>query len=375
MKTTTKAPTATQPLDGGPPLRGQLVGRAAETARIGAALAAARSQRGAAVVITGEPGVGKSRLALEVLAAAERSGMATAGGRAGTVGPAVPYRPLVEGLLCLTRAGDLPAPGATNAYGPHLTALLEGTPHPASGPLSPLLVAESVLRALAVAGRRRGCLLVVDDLQDADAATLAAVEYLLDNIGRQPAVLLLVTGREPGAAADLVARARQRGAAAVVEVPPLGPDAVRRLLAAELALAPEEIGPGLLDRAMTGSAGIPFVLREIAHGLAGDGTPPVLPAALADSVARRTARLGPGGARLLGTAAVFGPRFPLAVVQRASGCGDDALAMALRTATAAGLVVPDTTSAGWWAFRHPLVGPAQGGPAHRRRARAHARRA
>lgn len=360
MKTTTKAPTATQPLDGGPPLRGQLVGRAAETARIGAALAAARSQRGAAVVITGEPGVGKSRLAAEVLAAAERSGMATAGGRAGTVGPAVPYRPLVEGLLCLTRAGALPAPGATNAYGPHLTALLEGTPHPASGPLSPLLVAESVLRALAVAGRRRGCLLVVDDLQDADAATLAAVEYLLDNIGRQPAVLLLVTGREPGAAADLVARARQRGAAAVVEVPPLGPDAVRRLLAAELALASEEIGPGLLDRAMTGSAGIPFVLREIAHGLAGagDGMPPVLPAALADSVARRTARLGPGGARLLGTAAVFGPRFPLAVVQRASGCGDDALAMALRTATAAGLVVPDTTSAGWWAFRHPLVGPA-----------------
>lgn len=359
MKTRPDAPDATPPLGGDPPAPGQLVGRAAETARIGAALAAARAKRGAAVVITGEPGVGKTRLAAEVLAAAERTGMATACGRAGTVGRAVPYRPLVEALLRLTRAGALPGPGTTHACGPHLTALLEGTA-PASGPLSPLLVAESVLRALAVAGRRRGCLLAVDDLQDADAATLAAVEYLLDDIGRQPAVLLLVTGREPGAAAELVARARQRGAATVVEVPPLGPDAVRRLLAAELAVTPEDLGPGLLERATTVSAGIPFVLREIAPGLAGagDSGPLALPAALADSVTRRTARLGPAGARLLATAAVFGPRFPLAAVQRASGCADDATAAALRTAAASGLVRPDTASAGWWAFRHLLVGPA-----------------
>ncbi|GAA2776631.1 ATP-binding protein [Streptomyces showdoensis] len=95
---------------------GQLVGRGTETGRIADALADARSGRGGTVIVTGEPGVGKTRLAAEAIAAARDAGMAAARGRAGTVGPAVPYRPLVEALLALSRAE--PARPARNGRTP-----------------------------------------------------------------------------------------------------------------------------------------------------------------------------------------------------------------------------------------------------------------
>ncbi|MFD6502632.1 ATP-binding protein, partial [Streptomyces goshikiensis] len=60
----------------------QLIGRAAEMGRITAVLTAARAGRGGAIFVTGEPGVGKTRLAAEALAAAAAAGMATARGRA-----------------------------------------------------------------------------------------------------------------------------------------------------------------------------------------------------------------------------------------------------------------------------------------------------
>ncbi|MGW9068939.1 ATP-binding protein, partial [Streptomyces yangpuensis] len=70
--------------------RGRLVGRGAEMGRITAALAAARSGQGGALFVTGEPGIGKTRLATAALAAAASADMVTVRGRASTVGPPVP---------------------------------------------------------------------------------------------------------------------------------------------------------------------------------------------------------------------------------------------------------------------------------------------
>ena len=107
----------------------------------------------------------------------------------------VPYRPLVEALLGLARAGLLPHKRELGRYATVLAHLLPearatGADTGAARP-SPVLVAEAVLRLLAVVGRRKGCLLVLDDLHDADLETLAVIEYLLDNLAEQPAVLLL----------------------------------------------------------------------------------------------------------------------------------------------------------------------------------------
>ncbi|MFE0605823.1 helix-turn-helix transcriptional regulator [Streptomyces sp. NPDC058892] len=363
--------------------RGRLIGRTAETARIADALAAARSGRGGALFITGEPGVGKTRLATEALAAAAATDMITLRGRASTVGPPVPYRPLVEALLLLARAGLLPDPGESGAHCPVLARLLSDTPETGTGghaAVSHIAVAETVLRLLAAVGRERGCLLVLDDLHDADAGTLAVVEYLLDNIGQQPAVLLLVAGGTPRAAAELAVRARQREAAEILDLKPLTRPEVRLLVAAELGVAPVEVCPGLLHRAVTDSAGIPFVVKELVHDHAarpadrGERAPSV-PAAVADDVRRRTEALGPLGTRFLGTAALFGRRFPLPVLEHALGVDHTALSEVLRAALAACLITPDGPGTRWYAFRSPLAAEAllDGlGPGERAR---HARRA
>ncbi|MET9572117.1 LuxR family transcriptional regulator [Streptomyces virginiae] len=367
--------TATDPVCGPYRGRGRLVGRTAEMGRIAAALAAARSGRGGALFVTGEPGVGKTRLATAALAEAAAAGMVTVRGRASTVGPPVPYRPLVEALLLLARAGLLPGPEELGGYGPVVAGLLSDTrgaadtPGAADAPgaayraPSPLTVAETVLRLLTAVGRQRGCLLVLDDLHDADAGTLAVVEYLLDNIGHQPAVLLLVAGPAPRAAAELALRARRREAAETLDLTPLTHPDVRLLVAAELGVAPGEVCPELLHRAVTGSAGIPFVVKELVRDHAGrpahHGDPTVaVPSTVADDIRRRTASLGPLGTRFLSTAALFGRRFPLPVLEHAMGVDHTALSEVLRAALASSLITPDGPGSRWYAFRYPLAAEA-----------------
>ncbi|MFF3722924.1 AAA family ATPase [Streptomyces erythrochromogenes] len=377
---TTATATATGHVSGPHRGRARMIGRTAETERIRAALAAARSGRGGALFVTGEPGIGKTRLAAAALDAAAAADMVAVRGRASTVGPPVPYRPLVEALLLLARAGLLPDPEELGSCGPVMARLLSDTPDPGGRAASHIAVAETILRLLAAVGRQRGCLLVLDDLHDADAGTLAVVEYLLDNIGQQPAVLLLVTGRTPRAATELALRARQREAAEILDLSPLAHPDVRLLVAAELGVAPVEICPDLLHRAVTGSAGIPFVVKELVHDHAArpghhDERTPSVPATVADDVRRRTEALGPLGARFLGTAALFGRRFPLPVLEHAIGVDHTALSEVLRAALASCLITPDGPGTQWYAFRHPLVGEAlldDLGPGERAR---HARRA
>ncbi|WP_060179092.1 helix-turn-helix transcriptional regulator [Streptomyces sp. IMTB 1903] len=340
-----------------------MIGRTAETERIAAALAAARSGRGGALFVTGEPGIGKTRLATAALDAAASADMVAVRGRASTVGPPVPYRPLVEALLLLARAGLLPDPEELGAYGPVMARLLGHTPDTGGRAAPHLAVAETVLRLLAAVGRQRGCLLVLDDLHDADADTLAVVEYLLDHIGQQPALLLLVAGRTPRAATELALHARRREAAEILDLNPLTHAEVCLLVAAELGTAPVDVCPGLLHRAVTGSAGIPFVAKELAHDHAARpahrGRPaPSVPAPVAEDVRRRTEALGPLGTRFLGTAALFGRRFPLPVLEHALGADHTALSQVLRAALASCLITPDGPGTQWYAFRHPLVGEA-----------------
>ncbi|MFI0944060.1 AAA family ATPase [Streptomyces sp. NPDC021020] len=393
----------------------ELVGRQAEMDRVAAVLAAARAGRGGALVVTGEPGAGKTRLAAEALAAATAAGLATARGGISAVSPPVPYRPLIEALLSLTRTAPLPSPAALGPYARVLAALLpsldlrqepappregpaaEWDTLPGAGPRGvpgavpeavrrvrpdggrgagadapreeaaelggldgPLLVGEAVLRVLAEAGRRRrGCLVVLDDLHDADLRTLAVVEYLLDNLADQPVAVLLTTGLLAGPAADLSARACQRGTAAGVDLAPLRTPDVRRLVAAESGVAPTEVEAALLDRVLATGSGNPFLIRELtreavspaARGRCTGAVPP----AVASSVARRVDRLPAGGREVLGLAALFGCRFPLPVLRRTAGRGGHDVAAVLRAATSSYLLEPDPEQPDWYAFRHPLA--------------------
>jgi hypothetical protein len=83
---------------------------------------------------------------------------------------------------------------------------------------SPVVLAEGVLRLLRWDGREYGCLLMLDDLHEADADTLAVVDYLVDNLAGEPILLVGTVRPDPGPAIDHVRAAHRRGVAAVAEL-------------------------------------------------------------------------------------------------------------------------------------------------------------
>src|ERR1700759_1124511 len=148
-----------------------MVGGDTELAAVEAALKAATAGHGGCVVITGEPGIGKSRLALEAIRRARARGVRVVTGRAVPQSATAPYRPLTDALMQLLRdpaipddpamepwrpAPSAPRPGAGRpdpARGPGRpgpTALLPGSAGPAwaSGETSPATRAEALIQLL-----------------------------------------------------------------------------------------------------------------------------------------------------------------------------------------------------------------------------------
>ncbi|MET9314034.1 ATP-binding protein [Kribbella sp. NPDC003505] len=185
-----------------------VVGRHREIEGLHRLLADARGGRGGAVFLAGEPGIGKSRLAAAAASSALDVGMAVLRGRVGAIGTMVAFRPFTEALLSLVRRGGMPATDALGPYRRVLGRLVpdwdDGTSHDTSA--SPILLGEAVLRLLALVGKDRGCLLVLEDLHGADPETLAVTEYLLDNLDGQPIALVATTRDEACPAYDWPAR-------------------------------------------------------------------------------------------------------------------------------------------------------------------------
>ncbi|MET9225287.1 AAA family ATPase [Lentzea sp. NPDC003310] len=346
-----------------------VVGRDREVTAVTGALAHARESRGGAVFLTGEAGIGKSRLARYAAGLAYDEGVRVLKGRGTTIGPMVPFRPIAEALLGLFR-GEPPDDSALGPYKPVLGTLIPEWHDHRSTTESVVVLAEAVLRLLASVARKTPCLLVLEDLHEADAETLAVVEYLADNLEDQPVLLLATIRTEPGHALELVHRMVQRGSGRLVELHRLSQEEVGQMTAA--CLESECVPAELVDRLWTDSAGNPFVVEELLHGMVSSGLLVAgahgwqvlgelklpVPAAFVRSVAHRTDRLGPQGREVLSVAAVLGHRFPLSVVQRVTGVDDRELLSHLHAGVAAQLVTPDEPAPDWYAFRHPLTADA-----------------
>lgn len=347
-----------------------LVGRDRELRAVEDALTAAAAGRGGAVFLIGESGIGKSRLAAAAADRAFDANLVLMRGRGSAIGPMVPFRSLTEALLSLLRADvDLDV-AALGPYRPVLARLIPDWGTPAVGQDTSLVIlAEAVLRLTGLAGKGRGCLVSLDDLQDADAESLAVIEYLIDNLDRQPTLLLGAIRDEPCPALDLARSAARRGAAVLVELDRLDRDGLRDLAAACLSMPATQVPEPAVDLLWAGSAGNPFLVEELLGGVVDGGLlvptgsgwrmaepPPAdVPATFARTVARRVAALGPATQRLLSVAAVIGRRFPLAVAQAATGLSDRELLSHLHGEPGAQLVQPDEQYPDWYTFQHQLI--------------------
>jgi DNA-binding SARP family transcriptional activator/DNA-binding CsgD family transcriptional regulator len=349
----------------------EVVGRAAELAVLREALHEVARGEGGALLLLGEPGIGKTRLTAETALLAGQYGMVVLRGRAATA--AVQFRSLSEALLVALRRHGLPDDPELVPYLPALSRLVpewRGS-RPATGDDSLVVLAEAVLRLLITWGRPHGCLLILEDLHDADADTLAVVDYLIDNAAGQRLLVLGTARTDPGPALQLARAARRRRAAEVVELRGLDDDAVRRLAAGCLGVDPGDVPAAVTERLVRSADGVPLHVEELLAGMVDDRVlvsagdrwrvaAPVsspLPVSLVATLTGRADRLGADAVAVLRAAALLGRRFPAPVAGAAAGVTPARLLGCLREAADAQLIV-SLADPGWFEFRHALTAEA-----------------
>jgi DNA-binding SARP family transcriptional activator len=286
-----------------------LVGRERELAELLAAWEEARAGRGAVVAIAGDPGVGKTRLVLELLERARADGAATAtcaaldlGGATGERGGAALglWAELI-GDLALEEL-DVPPPGA--AWPANLAALVPDLARrvgavagdrPAASPdLERARLHEATVELLEWAARTRPLALALEDVHLADTASLELLAYAGRRAARLP-VLLVLTRRPlpPRAEVDAVEQAlRARGVLRpTIELAPLQAGDVARLAQTVAPLAAGDVA-----QVVAAAEGNALLAVESARALArGEHEPP---ASLRGAVRAACAPLAPE-ARLL----------------------------------------------------------------------------
>lgn len=365
-----------------------LIGREQQLDALEASLTDAAGGNGRVVLLAGEPGIGKTRLAEETAQRARRNGMAVAWGRCPEEQGAPPFWPWMQVLRELL-AGVPPErlPAVVGSEGPELTQLIpELSEVTRTTPSLPVLDVEAVrfrlchaaanlLRRLA---SNRALLLIVDDLQWADAASLRLLSTLASAL-RGSRVLVVGTYRSPDAdggsrlAHTLAALARE-GPVNRMVLRGLTRAQVRQMITAELGAEPN---PDLTHLVHERTDGNPFFVVELLRLLGSDGQLAVaqdIPAGVRDVLRQRLAQLPEQTNAVLLVAAVAGREFDLDIVVAATGLDDDLALDAVEAALLSGLVVEDAETVGRFRFAHALVREAIYDDVSRvRRARLHAR--
>jgi DNA-binding CsgD family transcriptional regulator len=322
-----------------------LIGRDAESGRLRSALGAAQDGLGGVVFLTGEAGIGKSRLASELAAEARARGAAVLAGRAVPASVSIPYRPLTEALLQALRERTFPGDPGLAPWLPALRVVIPTIAGPwgdgHSNHAAPVR-GEAVLQLLRRFAGATGLLLVLEDLHWADPDTLAVVEYLSDNLSAE-GVLCVATCRSDttSAGAELVARLTGRRAASQLALGRLTAGQVAAMVRACLPSAADDV----IARVQQVADGIPFLVEE---SLAGPG----VPRSFADGVRSRLAALSDDERLVLHTAALLGRQFDWRLLPAATGLPAGLIAGALEHGVAAHLLAVDADA---FRFRHMLT--------------------
>lgn len=315
-----------------------VIGRDAELAALDTALACAARREGQTVVVTGEPGVGKSRLAREVASRAAPLGIRVVSGRAVPSSIATPYRPLSEALLQLCRdagsdaraelAAWLETPGASGAVTEHAR-------------VSPMTRGESLMDLLQ-RHAPAGAVLILEDLHWADPDTVAVLDYLADNIHDQPVMILWTLRSTPRSdALDAARRVRGRPAVLHISLDRLPDSDVEEMVCACCPTAGRE----LLERVRAAAEGVPLLVEEV---LASPG----VPQSFADTVRERLDELDGDERSVVETAAVLGRHFDWELLAPVSAQPPDVVTQALAHAVDSLLMSAD---GGGLRFRHALT--------------------
>jgi DNA-binding CsgD family transcriptional regulator/tetratricopeptide (TPR) repeat protein len=310
------------------------VGRVRELGELGRALDAARAGSGTVVLVAGEAGIGKTRLASELAARARDEGFEVLLGRSiDLVGTELPYQPLVEALGPL---GGLPQ--------------VDGQ---AAG--SQLRVFQDTLALLGERAAAAPVLLVLEDLHWADTSTLDLVVFLAHNLDDRRVVLLGTYRADERSSAARVRRladgVRRSGAALLLELGPLQREELAALLEARADTPPAALTEAIAAR----SEGNPFFAEELL-AVASEGSGE-LPRGLRELLLQRTAQLDPAARGLLRLAAAAGRDVAYPLMRAVAALPEPQVRESLRRAVEHGVLVA-VQATGSFRFRHALLAEA-----------------
>ncbi len=299
-----------------------------------------RAGTGQVVLVSGEPGIGKTRLAHELTAVAEANGVLACWGRAVQDDGSPSYWPFRQVLKLLAR---LHAPGPLAG---DLSLLVpEFGDGPAMSPGERFQVFEAVTEYLTGVGK---VLIVLDDLQWADPPTVQLLVHLARAIRSAP-VMILVTYRDTEispALSDALASLAREETVSRIRLTGLSETEVAVQLAS---LTGGTVAADVAAAVSRRTGGNPFFVAEVGRILDQQGTR--LPDAVIDAVRVRMDALSPECREMLAAASVLGTDVDPALVAAVLGRPLDEVLASMDEALQAGVL---SGLDGWW-FTHDLV--------------------
>lgn len=342
-----------------------LIGRVEELAALGHAVQAGLTGGMALGIVEGEPGVGKTRLLQEAAAEANQRGANVVWGRCldGDGTPSMwPWVQVIGAVL-----GLLPAPAREEWLAGELGRLVEPRGSVLAAPVLPdngfrFRLFERVVAVIAEGSGRRPLLLVIDDLQWADATSLELFGHLAARLPAGTVVIGALRDRAPAPGSELsrtLAAASRAPGHRRIRLGPLTPDQVAELVRRETGQAP---GPAAARSIHARTAGNPFFVQELSRLLGGSrariddaAAHTGVPATVRDVVRDRMAGLDDNAVRLLQIAALIGRNVELDTLIRVTGLDVETCLDRLEPVEALGLLeaAPDTPFS--LRFAHDLV--------------------
>ena len=352
-------------------LSSDFVGRERELRILESLLDEAASSSGRGAMLVGEPGIGKTRLARELAAVARAGGAAVLWGTCAER-ETRPFGPWVEAAsehVAAARPAELRAHLGTSL--PVLAELVPALAERLPDLAAPIELAPSASRVRAYEALSRLLLdaaagsplvLVLDDLQWADAASLDLLGYAGRALRAAPVFLVgsfrQTVGLDHPLAAALADLDRQLPVRRL-RLAPLAPTETGSLVAAILGQTPSAAAVQAIHR---DTGGNPFFAAELTRHLLEEGhdlasgsldLSPAVPDSVRDAIGRRLSRLSGETVRLLSLACCFGGPFEFGELESLADLAEEPLLDAIDEALAAGMIA--TAGGERYTFAHSLV--------------------
>jgi DNA-binding CsgD family transcriptional regulator len=294
-------------------VRTELVGRDVELALLGGWLDEAVAGNPRLVLCSGEPGIGKTRLAEELGRLAKSRRVPTRWGRGVESEGAPPYWPWQELLRSVADFVDVVGLADGNLLTNHVRQLVPGLFPPATDTMDAGLTEDRftqfdcMSRLLRQVASRTPLVIVLDDAQWADQPSLLLLQHVVRTLSDER-LLVLVNHRdtENGHSGLLTGMLRE-GPTRAIHLSGLGAPAVGRQLT--LALS-HDVDSTQAEEVRVFTGGNPFFVGEIARMLGEERTPTggsLVSVSVRDAIAARLDRLSPDCVQLLQAASIIGP--------------------------------------------------------------------